>query len=58
MGGRVCSHVCVCVYVCAHMIGTIAVMPGSSELKREDICTHCSFRICLIDLNKSNASLL
>lgn len=40
------------------MIGTITLMPGSSEVKREDICTRCLFHICLIDLNKSNASLL
>lgn len=37
------------------LIGTITPMLGSSEVKREDICTRCSFHICLIDLNKSNA---
>ena len=54
MGGRVCvsAGVRVCV------IGTITLVPGSSEVKREDICTRCSFHICLIDLNKSNASVL
>lgn len=50
--------VCVRVSVRVCMIGTITLMPGSSEVKREDICTRCLFHICLIDLNKSNASLL
>lgn len=50
------SSVCLC--VCVLMIGTITLMAGGSEVKREDICTRCLFHICLIDLNKSNASLL
>lgn len=56
---RNCVSVCarVCERMCTRVIGTITVMPGNSKVKREDICACCLFHICLIDLNKSSASL-
>lgn len=53
-GGSTAGQTC----VFTPTIGTGALMTASSQVNREDICSPCLFHICLIDLNRSNASRL